>query len=209
MSENESIGNGKQENSAATDNSFGEKTKTENKVAPAVGRQRETIASTGASVSPQNKLRIIVPAILILCIAGFLAWYFLLKQHNIPVNQIEVSGRIESDDASVSAKTSGRIREITVREGDPVKAGQVIAVLDDDQLKAREEQAQAAVLQSETRITRAEQQIAVLNEHLNQSRLGIEQARLDAQGRRVWRKRRFRSRNHKSSKPKRSSLKPK
>ena len=40
-----------------------------------------------------------------------------------------MSDRVESDDSSVAAKTSGRIHEITVREGDTVKAGQVIAVL--------------------------------------------------------------------------------
>ncbi|HYX43058.1 MAG TPA: HlyD family efflux transporter periplasmic adaptor subunit, partial [Pyrinomonadaceae bacterium] len=94
-----------------------------------------------------------------------------------------MSGRIESDDASVGAKTAGRVREITVREGDQVKSGQVIAVLDDEQAQAREEQAQSAVDQAEARVTRAEQQIAVLQSQLDQTRLTINQAKVDAQGR--------------------------
>ncbi len=40
----------------------------------------------------------------------------------------------------MASRTSGRVVRIAVREGDPVKAGDVIAVLDDDQVAAREEQ---------------------------------------------------------------------
>ena len=131
----------------------------------------------------RNKLRLIIPFVLVLGVAGVAIWYFSLRQPAAPPNLIEVSGRIETDDSAVASKTSGRIREITVREGDTVKAGQVIAMLDDDQLMAREEQAQAVVTQSETRITRAREQIGVLREQLNQSSLSVDQARLDAEGR--------------------------
>ena len=96
---------------------------------------------------------------------------------------IAVSGRIEGDDASVGAKTSGRIREITVREGDQVTAGQVIAVLDDAQIRAREQQSEAAVRQAEARLRVSQHQITVLNEQLLQSELGVDQSRADAQGR--------------------------
>jgi HlyD family secretion protein len=131
----------------------------------------------------RNRLRLIIPIVLVLGAAGVAIWYFFLRPPAVPPNLIEISGRIETDDSAVAAKTSGRIREITVREGDTVKAGQVIATLDDDQLMAREEQAQAVVTQSETRITRAREQIGVLQEQLNQSSLSIDQARLDAEGR--------------------------
>lgn len=115
--------------------------------------------------------------------AGFLVWWFVLRARPAPRNVITTSGRIESDDAAVSAKVAGRVREITVREGDTVQAGQVIAILDDDQVKAREEQAAAAIQQAEARLRRAEQQIAVLGAQLEQSRLSVEQARMDARGR--------------------------
>ena len=84
--------------------------------------------------------------------AGFLGWWFFLRGPALPENIIAVSGRIEGDDSMVAAKTSGRIREITVREGDQVKAGQIVAVLDDDQIKARVSQAQSAVQQAEARV---------------------------------------------------------
>jgi HlyD family secretion protein len=110
------------------------------------------------------------------------AWWFLRKPAASP-EIITLSGRIESDDASVAAKTSGRIREITVREGDSVRAGQVIAVLDDEQIKAREEQAQSAVAQAEAKVLHAQQQIAVLQAQLDEGRLGVIQSRADAEGR--------------------------
>jgi HlyD family secretion protein len=70
-----------------------------------------------------------------------------------------------------------------VREGDIVNAGDVIAVLEDEQIRAREDQARAAVDDAEARAEAAHAQIAVLQEQLRQSELLTEQARTDAQGR--------------------------
>jgi HlyD family secretion protein len=119
---------------------------------------------------------------LALAVAGFIAYQYFLSGPAVPANVIQVSGRIEGDDAVVASKTSGRIREVTVREGDEVKAGQVVAVLDDEQLRAKEEQAASAVRQAEARVRWSQQQISVLEAELEQSRLGTDQARLDAEG---------------------------
>ena len=118
----------------------------------------------------------------VLLLSAASAWWFLRKPAAV-MEIIPLSGRIESDDAAVAAKTSGRIREITVREGDSVTAGQIIAVLDDEQIKAREEQAQSAVMQAEAKVMHAQQQIAVLQTQLDESRLNVIQSRADAEGR--------------------------
>ncbi|HKQ77882.1 MAG TPA: HlyD family efflux transporter periplasmic adaptor subunit [Blastocatellia bacterium] len=127
--------------------------------------------------------KVIRVIILVLTLTGGLVWWFFLRESNAPREIISVSGRIESDDAAVAAKTSGRIREITVREGDQVKPGQVIATLDDEQVKARVDQAQSNVAQAEARLSRARHEVAVLQAQLEQSRLGVNQARVDAEGR--------------------------
>jgi HlyD family secretion protein len=133
---------------------------------------------------PNNHPKKVLRAIFaVLLITGALTWWFFLRESNTPREIISVSGRIEGDDASVAAKTAGRIREITVREGDQVKAGQVIATLDDEQVKARVEQAQSNVAQAEARLSRARHEVAVLQAQLEQSRLGVNQARVDAEGR--------------------------
>ena len=94
-----------------------------------------------------------------------------------------MSGRIEGDDSAVAPKTTGRILEIRVREGDTVKAGDTIAVLDDAQLRAREDQARAALAGAEARAKSANDQIAVYEQQLQQNELQTEQAKVDAAGR--------------------------
>ncbi len=96
---------------------------------------------------------------------------------------LALSGRIEGDDSAIAAKTSGRIREIRFREGDRVTAGDVLALLDDDQIRARERQAEASVEQSVAAVLLAHRAVDVLNQQLIQSGLGIDQAKRDAGGR--------------------------
>ena len=132
--------------------------------------------------SRRSMIRRASALIVVATIAGGTTWLVLRSPKKDP-NVIKLSGRIEGDDAAVSAKVSGRLKEITVREGDQVKAGQVIAVIDDEQVRARQQQEQSLVDQSEAKVAVARQQVAVLNAQLEQSNTGIEQAKLDAQGR--------------------------
>jgi membrane fusion protein YbhG len=125
----------------------------------------------------------LVVGLIVVGLAGLVVWRAFLAAPTLPPGVIGVSGRIEGDDSAIAAKTAGRIREITVREGDAVEAGQVIATLDDQQIRAREQQAEAAVRQAEARVELAQHQITVLNEQLRQSELGVDQARADAEGR--------------------------
>ena len=135
-------------------------------------------APTGAS---RRRPVLVVALLVVLSLAGLAFWHF--APPGIPAGVIPVSGRIEGDDSAVAAKTTGRIRQITVREGDRLEAGQVIAVLDDEQIRARERQAEAAVRQAEARVRLSQHQIAVLNEQLRQNEMGVDQSRVDAQGR--------------------------
>ena len=98
------------------------------------------------------KLKKVVIALVAVAVTGSSVWYFLIRKPTDPKNVIKVSGRIEGDDATVSTKIAGRIREIQVREGDQVKVGQVIATIDDDQVNAREEQEESKVQQAEARV---------------------------------------------------------
>jgi HlyD family secretion protein len=130
------------------------------------------------------KSRIKVPIIItLLAITAALVWWFFLRAPATPKEIIAVSGRIESDDSAVAAKVAGRIREIRVREGDEVKAGEIIALLDDDQIKAREEQSRATVQQAEAKLMQSQQEIAILQAQLEQSQLTVSQSRIDAEGR--------------------------
>src|SRR3989442_19611 len=131
------------------------------------GRRRD--AREAALMSAQRRRLAIVAALAILGLAGFAVWRFVLAPPALPPGVLAVSGRIEGDDSAVAAKTSGRIREMTVREGDRVEAGQVIAMLDDEQVRAREDQATAPVRQAEGRARLAPHPDAVLHQQLRHS----------------------------------------
>lgn len=134
----------------------------------------------------RSRLRTYLPGLLFLVVLGgaaYLVWRLIFAGAGAPENVITLSGRIEGDPSAVAAKLSGRILEVKVREGDAVNAGDVIAVLDDEQIRAREDQARAAVADAEAKSEAASAQIAVLQEQLRQSELLTAQARVDAQGR--------------------------
>ena len=120
---------------------------------------------------------------LILIVLGIVIWQFGFSRSKTPENVVTLSGRIEGDDSSIAPKTSGRITEIRVREGDTVKTGDTIAVLDDEQIRAREDQARAAMLASEAREQANRSQLAALQQQLEQSQIQIGQAKMDAEGR--------------------------
>jgi HlyD family secretion protein len=90
-------------------------------------------------------------------------------------NLIEVSGRIEGDDAAIASKQPGKVASIRVNEGDTVRAGDIIAVLDDAQ-------ARAAVADATAKLAAARGQIPVLEAQQNQAQIGAEQAGTNASG---------------------------
>jgi HlyD family secretion protein len=116
-------------------------------------------------------------------VIAFFVWRGFFASPSLPPGLVAVSGRIEGDDSAVAPKTAGRLLDIRVREGDKVKAGDIIAVLDDDQIRAREEAARAALTSAQANAKVAEAQVGVLQQQLQQNQLLTDQAKLDAQGR--------------------------
>ena len=67
------------------------------------------------------------------------------QQQQVPLN-VRSTGTVHArETAIVSAQVMGRIQQVLVREGDSVRAGQALVVLDDAALRASTDQAQAAV----------------------------------------------------------------
>jgi len=130
----------------------------------------------------RRNLKVGVFAILLVGIA-ILVWSLFFATPSMSPDVVELSGRIEGDDSAVAPKTMGRILELRVREGDDVKAGDIIAVLDDEQVRAREQQAQAAFQSAQAKARSAKAQVAVLEEELKQNEISTSQSKDDAAGR--------------------------
>jgi HlyD family secretion protein len=151
--------------------------------APALPRPTENTPAAGAAAPPAKRRRTL--ALLVVAaaaVAAILVWRgFAAAPASDAV--IALSGRLEADEAVVAPNLSGRILEVRVREGDTVKAGEVIAVLDDDQVRAREDQARAALGQAEARARAARDQVAVFQEQLRLAELHTAQSKVDSAGR--------------------------
>ena len=152
---------------------------------PSVTSASET--NTADAKAPQRRKPLPVAAkmgiVAAVVLAGYFIWSNFVAPPKIPRSMVALSGRIEGDDSAVAPKTTGRILEIRFREGDSVKAGETIAVLDDEQVFARADQARAAVTVAEARLRSSRDQIAVLQAQLQQNDLQTEQSKLDASGR--------------------------
>ena len=89
-----------------------------------------------------KKLILAVVLIAVVGTAGVLAYR---SMHADPTDRILVSGNIELNQVDIAFKTSGRLIERTVNEGDTVHKGMVIARLDREQLLRQRDTAQAAL----------------------------------------------------------------
>jgi HlyD family secretion protein len=142
--------------------------------------KQEADDKTKKAATRQRLILMIVGGVVLIA-AAILIWEIFFAPR-IPKSIVVVSGRIEGDDSAVASKTTGRILEVRVREGDTVNAGDTIAVLDDAQIRAREDQARDALSEAEAKGMAAQEQIAVLQEQLAQSRMQVGQSKLDTEG---------------------------
>jgi HlyD family secretion protein len=97
-----------------------------------------------------------------------------------PKDTIFVSGRIDGDTVDISSKIPGRIVNLTVREGDPVEAGQVVARLASPQADARRDAQKERVVSMERKVDQLKRQVATYDEKIKQAQLYVDQAKMDA-----------------------------
>ncbi len=103
----------------------------------------------------QKTLRRVLFALVALVVIGLLAWSEL-RTDGLGDGFASGNGRIEATEIDVATKLGGRIREISVDEGDFVQPGQVIARMDTEVLEAQLNQARAQVRQAENAILTAQ-----------------------------------------------------
>ena len=71
----------------------------------------------------------------------------------VPEDRVLLSGNIELTEVDISFKTSGRIVELRVAEGDAVKRGQLLARIDPDQLQKVRGANEAAIIAANSGLT--------------------------------------------------------
>jgi membrane fusion protein (multidrug efflux system) len=108
---------------------------------------------TNNQVKKEKSWKVYIPLILviILILGGITKWYIDYSKY-IKTDDAHV----ETDNVAVSSKILGRISQVFAEEGDSVKQGQLIAVLDSTDLVVQKNQAIANKMQTEASIGQAE-----------------------------------------------------
>src|SRR5262245_43533486 len=99
-----------------------------------------------------------------------------------PEGTLFVSGRIDGDSVEISSKIAGRIVNLTVREGDLVEAGQVVAWLSSPQEEAIRDTQKARIVSDQRKLDQLQKQLATNAEKVRQAQLYENQAETDAPG---------------------------
>jgi multidrug efflux pump subunit AcrA (membrane-fusion protein) len=87
-------------------------------------------------VNARNRVFLILGLLTI----GSLVWYLLTTRRG---GDLQLVGTVDANEVIVSSKIPGRIQDLTVQEGDSVKAGQLVATIESDDLAAATKAAQA------------------------------------------------------------------
>lgn len=123
-------------------------------------------------------ISISIVLIALLALLAFGAWTVLFKSSGLPPEGFaRGNGRIEAKLVDISPRLAGRVAEIKVREGDPVQAGDVLAVMDTAELQSQLVRAEAAVASAEAAVEVAAAQVAEAQAKLALAR--SEQARAE------------------------------
>ena len=80
---------------------------------------------------------------------GSFVWYLLTARSS---GDLKLIGTVDANEVLVSAKIPGRIQALNVEEGQAVKAGDLIAVVESDDLAAAEKAAQANVRSDQSKL---------------------------------------------------------
>jgi HlyD family secretion protein len=117
----------------------------------------------GGGTGPKRKTNlkpwlIVLTVVLVAAGAGFAWWKF--TRSDVPEGFAETNGRLEATKVYITTKSPLRVETILVKEGDYVKAGQVVAQMDTRTLQAQLRQAEAKIQRAKDAKATAEAQKA-------------------------------------------------
>jgi HlyD family secretion protein len=101
----------------------------------------------------------LVPIVLLAAALAAAAYFYLSRTHDDP-HAICLSGNLELTEVQIAFKAAGRIAEITVKEGDKVQPGQLLARLDPEALEAQKSRETAGLAAAESALAQSQIDLA-------------------------------------------------
>ena len=100
-------------------------------------------------MSARNRFFVLLAVIFLVAAA----YYFFSTDHS---RDMVLIGTVDANQVIVSSQVEGRIQKLLVDEGTPVKAGDLIAVLDPSELRAQEAAAKSTIASLEHKVAEME-----------------------------------------------------
>ena len=133
---------------------------------------------------PSRKAIVAFAVTAALAVAAALTWIVLRAPSDPPDGFAKTNGRIEAERVDIATKFAGRLKTVLVKEGDLVKAGQLLAELDTAELQAQLKEAEASKEQAEPQAAQAVALVAQRNSELTLASLQLDRS-LDLAGKGV------------------------
>jgi HlyD family secretion protein len=125
-----------------------------------------------------KKSTVVIAGLVVVGAGAFLGYrYWQSSQSAIPPGIAYGNGRLEAKLADAASKEPLRIKEILVNEGDLVKPGQVLVLLDTVTLDAELAEARASVAAAQEKIAATEAAIARRNSEIKLAQIEVERSR--------------------------------
>jgi HlyD family secretion protein len=121
----------------------------------------------------------IIPLVILIIALAIGGYFYFKKQHAEAPDRVRVSGNIEITDVEMSFKIPGRVVQRVVSEGQEVRAGQIVARLDNQDLA--QEIAQRKAQAAAAKATLLELETGSRPEEIAQAEAVLERARADGQ----------------------------
>ena len=111
----------------------------------------------------ENKNKLLGPVLIgiVAAVIGAGVIYYFIESRKLPEGLLVANGRIEGDRIVAAAKYPGRVSQMFAKEGDAVKAGMVIAQLEDASFQAKVEQARQALSGADSQLRAAQANLAI------------------------------------------------
>jgi HlyD family secretion protein len=130
-------------------------------------------------------VRIILIILLISAVVVVAYWYVTTQNTAPATNALTGSGTVETTQVAISPEVTGRVVEVSVSEGDPVKVGDTLFTLNDTLLNAQLNQAQTNLVLTQAGLDAANTALAAAQAGVataqSQYDLAVATARLQAQ----------------------------
>lgn len=136
---------------------------------------------TGKGRILMDKKKKIIIGLIVVLIAGLGYFFYHLYQQNEAEKaskELTLNGNVDVREVSLSFRQSDRIAQVLVDEGDKVKAGQVLAKLDNKELDIQIQEAQAKVAAQQSTVDKLHN--GTRDEELHQAEQKVEAAKAES-----------------------------